>query len=233
LEDVKECEEIRMGFTRKKPYLYLYVKLKGNPEYEKIHVISSLIEAQVRSFIPNARVALRTESERNSIDGAWFQVNKIAEEEPGSRGAHNIHVRNLDGKLGVDFDLELGAGLTMEQSRDVSMRIEKKIRTSDAGVIEVVIHAESVSELVSSERSGHGSEIKWYIEHVVERLGDITLLSAPTIRREGNGLHLLLRTTFNSGSSGAKEAEIISALDVALRQGYPAISKVDVIDKLP
>jgi len=59
----------------------------------------------------------------------WKRKSKTRQSE---KRAHIVQVRDLDGKLGVDFGLELGAGMTMEQSRDVLMRIEKKIHAESS-----------------------------------------------------------------------------------------------------
>ena len=124
LKEVQECIDVRMSFTRKKPYVYVHVWLRGNPDYEGTHSVCSVIEDEVRSIIPNARVGCRSEpSGRVEPKDIWTFVKKIAEEEPGSRGAHNIHFQNLNGKLGVDFHLEVSAGMTVKQAREVSARI--------------------------------------------------------------------------------------------------------------
>ena len=228
VEEVRECREIRMAFTRKKPYVYLHVWLKGNPGYEGIHRICSTIESEVRTLIPNARVAIRSEPDGIGTTEIWSLVRKIAEGEPGSRGVHNIHVQNLKGKLGVDFHLEVSAGMTVKQAHEISTRIEKKLKASDANISEVVIHEESVPELVSSERSGHGTEVRWYIEHIVKKFPDLKLVRPPTIRRMADHLHVIIRAAFSPGTTIERANEITSRLDAAIRGGYPAITRVDI-----
>ncbi|MDG6997083.1 MAG: hypothetical protein JRN52_14270 [Nitrososphaerota archaeon] len=228
VEEVKECKEVRMAFTRKKPYVYLHVWLKGNPGYEGIHKICSTIEREVRRLIPNARVAIRSEPYEIGTTQIWSLVKKIVEGEPGSRGAHNIHVQNLKGKVGVDFHLEVSAGLTVKQAHEISTRIEKKIKAEDPNISEVVIHEESVHELVSSERLGHGTEVRWYVEHVVKRFPDLKLVRPPTIRQMADHLHVIIRAAFSPGTSIEKANEITSRLDAAIRDGYPAIARVDI-----
>jgi len=215
-----------MAFTRKKPHIFLYARLRGNPSYEAIHRICSTIEGLVRTVVPNARVAIRSEPVVEKSEETWFLVKKIAEEEPGSRGAHNIHLKNVGQMLGVDFVLEVSAGMSARQAREVSSRVKKKIIASNLKVSEVIVHEETVSELVASERSGHGTEIKWYIEHVVERFPEIRLLGSPAIRRVGDFFHVSIRATFNPGISLEKLNEVTSKLDSNLRNGYLAIERV-------
>ena len=126
LEEVEQCREVRMSFTRKKPHVYVHVWLRGNPDYETIHRICSTIEVVVRVIVPNARVAVRSEPSVEGTEEAWYLVKKIAEEESGSRGAHNIHLKNAGETLGVDFVLEVSADMNLRQAHDVSARIEKR-----------------------------------------------------------------------------------------------------------
>ena len=218
-----------MSFTRKKPHVHLDVWLKGNPGYEETHKICSTIEDEVRSIIPNARIGIRSgPSGVVQPDEIWSLVKSIAEEEPGSRGAHNIHFQNLGGKLGVDFHLEVSAGMTVEQAHELSRRVERKLKEANVGISEVVIHAESVSELISSERSGHGTEIRWYVEHIAKRFPDLKLMRPPTIRQIGNRFHVILKVGFMPGTKMERASEITSRLDASIKDGYPAISRVDI-----
>ena len=221
-----------MTHSRKKPRVYVHVLLKDNPGYEQVHKICSTIEKQVRSVVANARVAIRSEPGDGSGSEIWMLVRKIVDAEPGSRGAHNIHVQKLDGrKLGVDFHLEVSAGMTVKQAHDVSSRIEKKIRASDARISEVVIHEESIPELISSEHSGHGTEIRWYVEHVVKRFPDISLVRPTTIRQVDDRYHVIIRAVFRPGTRIENASEVTSRLDAAIRAGYPAIYRVDIAEE--
>ncbi len=218
-----------MSFTRKKPHVYVHVWLRGNPDYETIHRICSTIEVVVRVIVPNARVAVRSEPSVEGTEEAWYLVKKIAEEESGSRGAHNIHLKNAGETLGVDFVLEVSADMNLRQAHDVSARIEKKIVASNSRISEIIIHEEYVSELIASEQSGHGTEIKWYIFHVVMRFPEIRLIRNPTIRRVGDFFHVSIRAAFKTGTSPEKISEVTSRLDSAIRNGYPAIEKVFIV----
>lgn len=229
LVDVKECKEVRMSFTRKKPNVYVHVWLEGNPDYEETHRICSDIEDTVRTVIPNARVSIRSEPSGGvEPKDIWSFVKRIAEDEPGSRGAHNIHFQNLGGKLGVDLHLEVGAGMKVKQAHEVSARIEKKLKEANLGISEVIIHAESVSDLVSSEHSGHGTEIRSYVEHIVKNFPDVSLARPPIIRQFGKRFHIILKPMFKPGMKMDRVSEITSRLEAAIKDGHPLVSRVDM-----
>jgi len=223
-----------MTFPRKKPHVRVHVSLKGQPDYEGIHKVSAMIDHEVRKVLPNARVSIRSDSGEDGGEAGriWQLVKGIAEDEPGSRGAHNIHVQSFGGKLGVDFHLEVAAGMSVWQAHEVVTRIERKLRAADPKISEVVTHEETVSDLTSSERSGHGAELRWYIEHVAKRFPDLRLASPPTIRQLGSHqLHVIIRAAFSPDLSLEKASRVASRLDAAIRQGFPAIVRVDITEE--
>lgn len=220
-----------MTFPRKKPHVHVHVSLKGHPDFEGIHRVSATIDHQVRQVVPYARVSIRSDPAEGGEEAGriWQLVKKIAEDEPGSRGAHNIHVQNFGGKLGVDFHLEVAAGMSVRQAHEVATRIEKKLKAANPKLSEVVVHQETVSDLTSNERSGHGAELRWYIEHVAKQFPDLKLAGPPTIRELGNHqLHVIIRGAFNPDLSLEKASQAASKLDATIRQGFPTIARVDI-----
>jgi divalent metal cation (Fe/Co/Zn/Cd) transporter len=231
LAEVEKCVDVRMTLPTKKPHVHVHVLLKGKPDFDGIHKTSAMIDHEVRKVVPNARVSIRSDAGEagGEAERIWKLVKRVAEDEPGSRGVHNIHIQNFGGKLGVDFHLEVAAGMSVGQAHEVATRIERKLRAADPKISEVVTHEESVSDLTSNERSGHGTELRWYIEHVAKRFPEVKLASPPMIRRLGNHqLHVIIRAAFKPDLSMEKASQIASQLDAAIRQGFPAIVRVDI-----
>ena len=103
LSDVAACAEVSIGYTRKKPSIHLEVKLRGNPTSEETHRVCSMIEDRVRYLVPNSHVDINSQSVGiDDLGLVWSVVRELAEEEPGSRGAQNIHLSGVGGGLGVD-----------------------------------------------------------------------------------------------------------------------------------
>lgn len=228
---VKDCKVIVSG--GKRPEVRLRVLLEGDPDNATVHSISSRLYEVVSSLIPNSRVLIRTEPESSrENEEAWEMVKRIADHEPGSRGAHNIHLRRTDGSLGVDFHLEVSSRMTVEQAHEVARRVEKKLKAADPKISEVVIHEETASATVSRERAGHGTELSWYIDDIVRRFPEARLVSPPVIRRlEKGGLHVILHVAFSPRQSIQTASEVSSRLEASIKGGYQSISRVDVVQE--
>lgn len=64
-----------------------------------MHNVASQIEREVSKIMPAARVAIRTEPHGRDYYDVWKLVKYIVSKEPGSRGAHNIHIQEINGTL--------------------------------------------------------------------------------------------------------------------------------------
>jgi hypothetical protein len=233
LRGVVDCNKVSMGIIREKRRIQLHVTLKENLDYEETHVICSTIDRQVRHMVPSARVTIRSETSglKDNGQAVWKIVKGIVDAQPGSRGAQNIHLNRLNGKIGVDLVL-LGAGTQAAPSLPrAEIEVEKKLKAADSRISEVVIHRESLSELVLDERSGHGTETRCYIEHVANRFPNLRLLSPPVIQIVSGQLYVRIRVVLTASISKEGRNEIGSELRAAIKNGYQAITKVSIIEE--
>jgi hypothetical protein len=231
LPEVAECKEVTVGFTRKKPDIHFHVILRGNPSFEDTHKICYGIDRAVRSLVPNTRVVIHSESsETHAGKDVWKIVKKTAEGQPGSRGVQNIHLRTIDGKLGVDLSLQVAASVGRQHGEELQKRIVQELKVAEPRIADVVVHQRSVSYLVFSEQSGHGNELGFYVEHVAKRFPEIVWLGPPVIRRMGEQLDIIDRVGFVPGTPDSRVTEITSEFGAAIRTGYPAISRAEIIE---
>jgi len=231
VKEIGKCKVVSITSTRKKPSVHLNVVLKGNPNFEEAHAICSEAGTQVRHVLSNVDISILSESggtkRQEGIVGSI--VNAIAEGEPGLRGTQNIHVRQDNDKVGVDFILLRGSNLTATETMPTS-ELQKRLLVAHPQISEVVIHEEYISDLVRAERSGQGAEIRWYVEHVGWRFPELGLQGPPAIRKIGDQFQVSVRVSFVSGTNGYEEAsESLLKFTAAIRNGYPAITGVDVI----
>lgn len=233
LDMVADCKEVTLGFTRKKPNIHSHVLLRGGPSFEETHTICYGIDREVRGLVPNARVVIHS-TQGMADDGRdiWKIVKRTAEEEPGSRGVQNIHLKKTDGNLGVDFHLQVSTLVTGNEANQLEARTTQNLKAADPRISEVVLHRNTVSDLVSGERWGHGTELRSYLEHVSKRFPDIMWLGPPTIWPMSDGLHLAARVAFKPGFGDAKTTQIRSEFAAAIRRGYPVIALADIIEEL-
>ena len=232
LEEVAECKEVTIGFTRKKPNIHFHVVLNGNPGFEETHIICSRIDREVRDLVANARVVIHSEP-TNTRDTAevWMLVKKMADSEPGSRGVQNIHLKRIEENLGVDLKLQLGDMMTRDNSSEIEQNLLQNLKVADSRISEVVVHRDSVSHLVFSEQWGHGTELASYVDHLAKRFPELVWVGPLTSKRTTDGLHFVQREAFKPGTSTDEISRISSELSAALKNAYPEIARAEILEE--
>ncbi len=158
-------------------------------------------------------------------------VSEIAENVPGSRGVHNVYIQKVNGKVCVDLRLEVSANITVKQAHEISKEVEKRLVAANPHVSEVTIHLESASDLVSRELEGHGTELRWYIEHTARKFPEIKAIHGVKIRRSGNTLRAVLRCRFDPTMSVKQAHDISLKLEKTVKSAYPVLDDLEVLQE--
>ena len=228
IKDVRGYHQLSVRMTGKRFYVEMHVLLDSNLRFEDAHKIASDIEREVKNVVPNARVTVHTEPVGGARGSIWRLVKETAEGVPGSRGVHNVHIQEINGKLCVDLHLEVSANMTVKQAHDVSDQVERKIREANPNISEITIHVESASKRISRELTGVETGLESYIEHVAERFPEIKHVHGIEVRKIGDSLHIVLRCHFDPNINMKKAHELSSKLEGAIRSSYPNIARIDV-----
>jgi len=227
VKNVRGCDQISVRISGKRLDVNLLLRLDENLRLEEAHKVAADVEREIIKAYPNARVAISTESVSDS-QKTWKTIKDMADELPGSRGVHNIHIQKIGEKLDVDLHLEVSANMTVKQAHDVADQLEKKIKKTDSNIHEATIHIETASERVSKELAGDGTEMESHIEHVARDFPEIKDVSGIEIRRFGRDIHLVLRCRFDPNLSIEKAHEVTNKIEKTLRTSYPNITRIDI-----
>ncbi len=227
VKDVKGYHKLSVRITGKRTYVEMHILLDKNLTFEKTHRIASSVESEVRTVVPNARVTIHTEPANNQHENIWKQVKEIAEGMPSSRGVHNIHIQEIDGKLAVDLHLEVSGNMSLKQAHQISDDLEKKIKKANPAIVDVTVHIESAAEMVLREQTGVETELESHIQHIAERFPEIKRISAIQIRRVGDALHVILRCNFDPDIDMNQAHTVTAKLEQEIKKAYPQIARID------
>ncbi len=228
VKEVKGYHRLSVRITGKRTYIEIHILLDKNLTFEKTHRIASSVESEVHAVVPNARVTIHTEPENNPHENIWKQVKEIAEGMPSSRGVHNIHIQEIDGKLVVDLHLEVSGDMTLKQAHQISDELEKKIKKANPAIADITIHMESAADMVLREQTGVETELESHIQHIAERFPEIKRVSAIQIRKVADVLHVVLRCNFDADMDMNKTHTITAQLEQDIRKAYPQITRIDI-----
>jgi divalent metal cation (Fe/Co/Zn/Cd) transporter len=227
VKGVRNYDQLSARMTGKRFEVNMLVSLDNNLRFEDVHKIASRIENEVKKVVPNAIVTVNTEplSGQKSI---WKTVKQIAEQVPGSRDVHNIHVQYINRKLCVDFHLEVSANLTVKQAHKVAEQVERKLKAANPSFSDIDIHIESASDRLSRELTGVDTGLLSYIEHAARSYPEIKLVHRIRIHKIGEQLHVDLRCHFDPNISIDKADSIADDLENSIKREYPQVERVDI-----
>lgn len=228
IKEVKGCHRVSVRMTGKRFYVTMHVSLDNNLRFADVHKIASDIERKVKSIVPNARVTIHTEPIGNDQVSIWELVKEIAEGVPGSRGVHNIHIQKINGNLYIDLHLEVSANLTVKQAHDISIQVEREIKTANPNIFEITVHMESASDFISRELTGIETELKSHIEHITKEFSEIKYVHGIKIRKIDDSLHIVLRCHFDPNINMKDAHEISQKIEDMIRSLRPNITRIDI-----
>lgn len=227
VKNVRGCDQISVRLSGKRLDVNLLVLLDENLGLEEAHKVAADVETEIVKAYPNARVAISTES-ISDRENTWKAIKVMADELPGSRGAHNIHIQKIGEKLDVDLHLEVSANMTVKQAHDVADQLEKKIKKADPNISEATIHIETASERITRELTGVETEMESHIEHVAKDFPEVKDVSGIEIRKFGRDIHLVLRCRFEPNLSIERAHEITKQIEKTLRTSYRNVTRIDI-----
>jgi divalent metal cation (Fe/Co/Zn/Cd) transporter len=225
---VKSLHDLTVRITRKRIDVSVHVVLDGEPQPEDAHRIASDIESAVKTAFSSARVTIHTETADGEGEKIWKLVKEIAQQTPGSRDVHSIHVQMIDEKLYVDLHLEVSANMTVKQAHEVADQVEERIKKANPQISEITVHMESASDRISKELMGVDTELQLYVEHLARHFPEIKGIHGVTARRFGEELHLVFHCSFDPNAPIEKAHEVTRELEKAIRDAYPKITRIDV-----
>ncbi len=228
IAEVKGYHQLSVHLTGKRIYVEMHILLDRNLTFEETHRISSHVETEVHDIVRNARVTIHTEPVGDGHENLWEQVKEIAEGMPGSRGVHNIHIQEIDGKLGVDLHLEVSGNMTLKQAHQISEDLEKKIKEANPDMADITVHIESAADMVEREQTGVERELESHIQHLAEAHPEIKGVGGIQIRKVGEVLHVVLRCTFDPELDISKAHLVTVKLEQEIKKTYPRITRIDV-----
>jgi divalent metal cation (Fe/Co/Zn/Cd) transporter len=225
---VKSLHDLTVRMTRKRLDVSVHVVVDGEQQLEDAHKIASDIERQVKNAFSDARVTIHTETTEGEGMEIWKLVKETAQQVPGSRDVHSIHIQTIDEKLYVDLHLEVSANMTVKQAHEVADQVEARIKAANPDISDITIHMESASDWVSKERSGVDTELALYIEHLAKRFPEIKGIHGVIARKVGEDLHVVFHCNFDANTPIDKAHDVTKELEKAIRDAYPKITRIDV-----
>jgi cation diffusion facilitator family transporter len=253
VEGVTEVRRVRERRAGSKLFADVVVAAPRTYTFEQIHTLSEQVEqaaiSGARAISPQSDVDVLVHVEPTASPGETLidQIHYLAELQ--GVHAHDIHAREVNGRLEADFDIEVHADIDLQEAHMVASRLEQAILQNNPLVARVTTHLEAPAEKIVRRKdvTQHYREMAEHIVELADNVAgkgsahDVHLYQPATTHLElTNGtsnqqeeLDLVLHTIFDPHiplSQAHIQAEEIKR---SLRREYPNLGSIAIHTEPP
>ena len=250
---VTEVRRIRLRRAGNKLFTDVIIAAPRTYTFEQIHELSEDVEKAaldgVRSLSPQgeADVVVHVEPTASPQETVTDQIHYLAELQ--GVHAHDIHVRDVNGRLEADFDLEVQADMNLQEAHIVATRLEQAVLDSNARLRRVTTHLEAPNEIIlpRQEVTQQYGTMQAMIRRIADEIAggesahDIHLYRSRQESSDGScddddrdcRLDLTLHTTFEAQVPLSQAHIHAEEIKRRLRQTYPRLDSVIIHTEPP
>jgi divalent metal cation (Fe/Co/Zn/Cd) transporter len=253
---VTEVRRIRLRRAGNKLFTDVIIAAPRTYTFEQIHELSEDVEKAARDGLHNVSpqgevdVVVHVEPTASPQETVTDQIHYLAELQ--GVHAHDIHVRDVNGRLEADFDVEVQSDMNLQDAHAVATRLEQAVLDGNERLRRVTTHLEAPNEVVvpRQEVTQNYQDMKNTICTIADGVAgkgsahDIHLYRSQPTLVSANGTHattdhienkldLVLHTTFDAQvplSQAHIQAEEIKR---RLRHEYPHLDSVVIHTEPP
>ncbi len=251
VEGVTEVRRVRLRRAGNKLFTDVVIAAPRTYTFEQIHELTERVEMAAmegaRSISPQGEVdiVVHVEPTASPSETVMDQIHYLAELQ--GVHAHDIHVREVSGKLEADFDLELQSDMELSEAHAVATRLEQAVLQSNKKLGRVTTHLEAPhgSVVRREDVTQQYPEMAKQICRIADGIAgagsahDVHLYrSGPSPSedkkgREEEALDLVLHTIFAAHAPLSQVHIWAEEIKRALRQAYPQLDSVIIHTEPP
>lgn len=211
VKDVAEVRRVRARRAGNKLFADVVIAAPRTFTFEQIHELSDRVESEatkaVRQLSPGNEidVLVHVEPTQTPSETVADQIYYLAERQ--GLHAHDIHVREVNGKLEADFDLEVQSDMTLEQAHEIATCLEQAILKDNPLLRQVTTHLEAPSAHIERRQD---------VTNQHTEMAARVIQIADAIAGQGSAHHihlyqpyLSLATSNGSGKGATEELDLV------------------------
>ena len=252
VEGVTEVHRVRMRRAGNKFFADVVIAAPRTYTFEQTHKLSERVEEAamdgVHTLSPQAEVDIVVHVEPTAApsETVMDQIHYLAELQVVH--AHDIHVREVGGKLEADFDLEVQTDMDLEEAHKVATHLEQAVLQSNDQLRRVTTHLEAPTATVVSRKdiTQQYPEMAEQIIRIADEIAGVgsahdvhlhrsytTLNENGSDREQNEELDLVLHTIFDPHIPLSQAHVQAEEIQRALRSTYPGLGSVVIHTEPP
>lgn len=224
---VVSVERVRARPVGNKLFVDLGVTVSRTLPLDRVTLLKDNIIKAVQKALPAAEVVLTAEPRALDNETVIERIMVIARNQ--ALAVHHITVHSIEGRLAVAIDLEVEGRLTLGAAHEIASALEDAVCQELGPEVEVDTHIEpmQVDGLAGQDADpGRIEEVRAALTEIARKIGPIRDVHDVRVRETGGGEIVNFHCHADSDLTVQAVHENVDALERALRQRMPAITRV-------
>lgn len=225
VEHVQACSRLRLRVAGPTTFVGVTVHVQPDLPAGLAHEIATRVEEAVIAVHPHSDVTVHVEPTEPAAKDIPGQIRTLAAQ--AGLAVHDVHAHRLEKGYLVDLDLEVPAGLSLEQAHQMASHFEDTLRDRLANLAGVTTHI----EVTSTEANEQGEDVTAQHGDLVDRVRAITeaqdevsICHDIRVRRVTDALYVSLHCICPGNMSMAEAHHCSSQVEGHLRAGLPQVA---------
>ncbi len=236
MEGILDVERVRVRRAGNRYFVDATVSVTRTASLEQVHVLTDAIERRISEIVP-ADVIVHTEPRAPRDEHLFESIRAVAQRM--GLAIHDLTAFQQDGRLFVEFHLEVDENLSLREAHRRATELEEGIRALGNANIEVNIHIEPLGRHIATPDTGVGEmrQLELYVESFLNDMpGEYDeLINCHDVHVRQVEHHILAscHCLMKSDLPITRIHDITAALEDRVKERFPQIFRVTIHPEPP
>ncbi len=231
---VLDCSRVRARTSGPDLFVDVVVTVDETVTTGEAHIITDSIESSLAGLAPRVDVVVHVEPAKMETSeytkmSLYEQLQVLARREPMILSVHNVRIFTFRRQIEIAADIEMSADMTLEEAHRISEQFENEIKRTDSRIKTVLLHLETAAiESEAADITSKSESLVNQVRDLVERAAPKISCSNVTVRKEDEGVSLLIQCSVDGTISLAESHEISEAIEKRIMESISEVSSIFV-----
>jgi cation diffusion facilitator family transporter len=224
---VVAVEQVRARAVGDKTFIDVAVAVSRTLPLDRVNAIKAGVETALRAHVPGAEPTVTTNPVALDNESVVDRVMVIARNR--ALAVHHVTVHDLDDRLAISLDLEVGGKLSLRDAHATADNLENAIASELGASVEIDTHIEPLQPHRAAGREAPPERVKAVEMALAEFAADGRMLRDVhnvRVRETDDGEIVNFHCRVDSALSVQEVHEKVDAVERALKQRSPSIKRV-------
>lgn len=225
VKGVLEVDRVRIRRAGNRYFADLSIGLSRNVTFQRSEQVTRDVEEVVSKILPNADVVVHPTARAVSTENIFDRIRGVATS--SNLNVHDISIQDFNGRLHVEQHLELDERLTLKNAHDRVSELEAEMKSKVPEIASILTHIESEPSTIESvEQIESNAELERRMKEAVRDYPGIMDMHEVIFKRVGDKVYVSCHCTFDDELPLAKVHELMTALEIKIKQFDPNLFRV-------